>query len=47
MKPLESPSFDVQELKQYFFGDIQPMEEFDLDAMRQRFEELLSLDTAR
>lgn len=34
--------FDVQELKQYFFEDRQPVEEFDLEESRAGLERLLS-----
>jgi hypothetical protein len=32
--------FDIRELKQYFFEDCQPVEEFDLEEARLRFERL-------
>lgn len=37
-------SFDVQELKEYFFGDRLPVEEFDIDTARHQLEELFCRD---
>jgi hypothetical protein len=38
--------FSVEELKQYFFSDRQPVEEFDTAAKRNQLEALLLLDLA-
>jgi hypothetical protein len=37
-------SFSVEELKQYFFSDRQPVEEFDVVEKRNQLEALLNLD---
>ncbi len=37
-------SFSVEELKQYFFSDRQPVEEFDVTEKRNQLEALLLLD---
>jgi len=42
MRGAEERPFDVQELKEYFFGDRQPVEEFDIDEVRARLEHLLT-----
>ncbi|AGY58614.1 hypothetical protein [Gloeobacter kilaueensis] len=47
MKSVEERSFDIEELKQYFFADRQPVEEFDLEAMRRHFDALLQRGAAR
>ena len=46
MQPLNERSFDIQELKEYFFCDRQLVEEFDVEQMRNRLEELLNCDIA-
>lgn len=38
----EDRPFDVQELKQYFFEDRQPVDEFDLEESRASLERLMS-----
>jgi hypothetical protein len=46
MQALENHSFSVEELKQYFFSDRQPVEEFDFTEKRNQLEALLLLNLA-
>lgn len=46
MHAAEDCSFSIEELKQYFFSDRQPIEEFDIAVKRTQLEALLGLDPA-